>query len=95
MIQIPHFLLEISNDVIDIDLSFTDTLRIILDKLQHDLDHVTLVVLFIIIMQSLQFNETLEVVVALLKVDHLQEIVLHEGWLVLGRSEVVILGGLL
>lgn len=95
MIQIPHFLLEVSDDVINIELSFTDTLRIILNELQHDLDHATLISLFIIIMQSLQFYETLEVVVPLLKVYHLQEIVLHEGWLVLGRSEVEILSGLL
>lgn len=95
MIQIPHFLLEVSDDVINIELSFTDTLRIILNELQHDLDHATLISLFIIIVQSLQFYETLEVVVSLLKIYHLQEIVLHEGGLVLGRSKVVILSGLL
>lgn len=95
MIQIPHFLLEVSDDVINIDLSFTDTLRIILNKLQHDLDHVTFIVLLVIIMQSLQFYEALEVVVPLLQVNQLQKIVLHEDRHVLCRSEVVILVGLL
>ena len=95
MIEIPHFLLEVSDDVIDVELSFTDALRIILDKLQHDLDHATLIVLLIIIMQPLQFHKTLEVVVPFLKVYHFQEVVLDECRVVLGRSKVEILGGLL
>lgn len=77
MIQISHLLLEVSYDVINIDLCLTDTLRVVLNELQHDLDHVVFIVLLIIVMQSLQFYEALKVVVPLLKVYHLQKIVLH------------------
>lgn len=84
-------MLKVEHDIVQINLSFANALGIVFDKLQHDFDHIFLIIILVEVIESLQFDECFEVIVSLFEVDDLNEIIFCEDGFVLEWHEVQIL----
>lgn len=74
-IDIFHLLLEVPNDVFDIIFGFTYALRVVLTEFEHDSQHSFFALLVAEIVESLDFHEAAQVVIALFQVDQLYEVI--------------------
>lgn len=69
-----HFVLEVLDNVIDVSLSFADTLSVVLYELKHDFHHIVFAFGLVNVIVGFDFDNTFVVVVFFFEVDHFDEI---------------------
>lgn len=65
-------------------------MSVVFDKLHHNFDHIFFIIVLVEIVESLQFDESFEVIVSLFEVDDLYEIVLGEDRFVFEGHQIQI-----